>query len=49
MVFKRRMRLLAGALIVACIVLVGPSAPTDGPFARSMSSKPPRMSYRTAS
>ncbi|MFG2291794.1 endonuclease/exonuclease/phosphatase family protein [Streptomyces sp. NPDC048603] len=32
----RGVRLLAGALIVACVALVGPSAPDDALFARSL-------------
>jgi endonuclease/exonuclease/phosphatase family metal-dependent hydrolase len=36
MVFGRGTRLLGGALIVACVVLVGPSAPTGALFARSL-------------
>ncbi|CAL9658608.1 hypothetical protein SUDANB126_06908 [Streptomyces sp. enrichment culture] len=36
MVLGRSTRLLAGALIVACTVLVGPSAPGGAPFARSL-------------
>ncbi|MFH8469240.1 endonuclease/exonuclease/phosphatase family protein [Streptomyces sp. NPDC017991] len=35
-VFTRRMRLLAGGLILACLVLVGSSGPIDGPFASSL-------------
>jgi endonuclease/exonuclease/phosphatase family metal-dependent hydrolase len=35
MVFDRGTRLLAGAVIVACMVLVGPSAPTGSLFAGS--------------
>ncbi|MFI1398637.1 endonuclease/exonuclease/phosphatase family protein [Streptomyces sp. NPDC020681] len=36
MVLGRGTRLLAGAVIVACIVFVGPSAPSGGLFARSL-------------
>ncbi|WP_328430090.1 endonuclease/exonuclease/phosphatase family protein [Streptomyces sp. NBC_00443] len=36
MVFARGTRLFAGAVIVACMVLVGPSAPSGGLFARSL-------------
>lgn len=36
MVFGRGTRLLAGAVIVACMVLVGPSAPGGSLFARSV-------------
>ncbi|MFD3440338.1 endonuclease/exonuclease/phosphatase family protein [Streptomyces sp. NPDC058685] len=36
MVLGRSRRLLAGAVIVACVVLIGPSAPSGGLFARSM-------------
>ncbi|MEU6032475.1 endonuclease/exonuclease/phosphatase family protein [Streptomyces tauricus] len=35
-VFTRRIRLLAGALVLGCLVLVGPSGPIDGPFASSL-------------
>ena len=36
MVIGRDTRLLAGAVIVACMVLVGPSAPSGAPFGRTM-------------
>ncbi|MFH0521405.1 endonuclease/exonuclease/phosphatase family protein [Streptomyces sp. M41] len=36
MVFGRGTRLFAGAVIVACMVLVGPSAPSGGLFGRSV-------------
>ncbi|MEJ8632683.1 MULTISPECIES: endonuclease/exonuclease/phosphatase family protein [Streptomyces] len=36
MVLGRGRRLFAGAVIVACVVLVGPSAPSGGLFARSL-------------
>ncbi|MFF4249610.1 endonuclease/exonuclease/phosphatase family protein [Streptomyces sp. NPDC001663] len=36
MVLERGTRLLAGAMIVACMVLVGPSVPGGAPFARSL-------------
>ncbi|MET7586301.1 endonuclease/exonuclease/phosphatase family protein [Streptomyces sp. NPDC005529] len=35
LVFKGRTQLLAGALIVACMVLIGPTAPSGSPFVRS--------------
>ncbi|MCX4234871.1 endonuclease/exonuclease/phosphatase family protein [Streptomyces ortus] len=35
-VFTRRMRLLVGVLILACLVLLGRSGPIDGPFAKSL-------------
>jgi endonuclease/exonuclease/phosphatase family metal-dependent hydrolase len=35
MVFARGTRLFAGAVVVACMVLVGPSAPSGGLFGRS--------------
>ncbi|KOG28911.1 endonuclease/exonuclease/phosphatase family protein [Streptomyces resistomycificus] len=38
----RNVRLLAGALIVACTVLVGPSAPSGALFARSLPVEPVR-------
>lgn len=34
--FGRGTRMLAGAVIVACLVLVGPSAPSGAPFARAL-------------
>jgi endonuclease/exonuclease/phosphatase family metal-dependent hydrolase len=36
MVFERSTRLLAGAMAVACVVLVGPSAPGSGLFGKSL-------------
>ncbi|MFC7307045.1 endonuclease/exonuclease/phosphatase family protein [Streptomyces monticola] len=36
MVVGRGMRLLAGAMILACMVLVGPSAPAGAPLARAL-------------
>ncbi|MEV2218203.1 endonuclease/exonuclease/phosphatase family protein [Streptomyces sp. NPDC050997] len=36
MVFGRGMRLLAGAMTVACILLVGPSAPSSAPSVRTL-------------
>ncbi|MFD7768945.1 endonuclease/exonuclease/phosphatase family protein [Streptomyces sp. NPDC059787] len=36
MVLGRSARLLAGAVIVACMVLLGPSAPSGAPFARPL-------------
>ncbi|MGW8702613.1 endonuclease/exonuclease/phosphatase family protein [Streptomyces eurythermus] len=36
MVFGRRTRMWAGALVVACVVLMGPSAPTGALFARPL-------------
>jgi len=36
MVLRRGMRLLAGAMTVACILLIGPSAPSSAPFARAL-------------
>ncbi|MGW3818696.1 endonuclease/exonuclease/phosphatase family protein [Streptomyces sp. NPDC005046] len=35
MVFSGRTQSLAGTLIVACMVLIGPSTPSGGPFSRS--------------
>jgi endonuclease/exonuclease/phosphatase family metal-dependent hydrolase len=36
MVLGRGMRLLAGAMTVACMVLIGPSAPSSAPFGRAL-------------
>lgn len=49
MVFGRGAGLLAGAVVVAFIVLVGPSTPSGGLFGGSPPPTPSGMPYRTGS